>query len=213
MNIAEKYYWITQHPKYVPFADTAIIEITPHMVCPETNRIEDLQILNTKLRFWVELMIPFFDEQHKQHCHAHDYELDCGGDSWEEAVENLYKLVLEKYGDYTEEDMDKHREEAMKGFDLEKWIKTVDSMAADHRKTDEIVMLPDYEIEHMKHEIEHLEVLEKVLQKKLQDTSLTMQEYSDVQLELTCVDHDLYVMRESVKHGYDVEKYGLRNED
>lgn len=212
MNIAEKYYWITQHPKYVPFADTAVIEITPHMVCPETNRIEDLQLLNTKLQFWVELMIPHFDEQHKQYCHAHDYELDCGGDTWEEAVENLYKLVLEKYGDYTEEDMDKHREEAMKGFDFDKWLNS--SVAdADKPNYGEIVLLPDYEIEYMKSEIEHLEALEKVLQNKLQDKSLTMQEYSDVQLELTCVDHDLYVMRESVKHGYDVEKYGLRNED
>lgn len=212
MNIAEKYYWITQHPKYVPFADSAIIEITPHMVCPETNRIEDLQLLNTKLQFWVELLIPHFDEQFKQHCHAHDYELDCGGDTWEEAVENLYKLVLEKYGDYTEEDMDKHREVAMKDLDVEAWLNSFVA-DADEPNNGEIVMLPDYEIEHMKSEIEHLETVEKVLLAKMQDKTLTLQDYSDIQLELTCVDHDLYVMRESVKHGYNVEKYGLRNED
>ncbi|AFC21583.1 hypothetical protein GAP32_133 [Cronobacter phage vB_CsaM_GAP32] len=213
MNIVEKYYWIIEHPKYVPFGDTAVIEITPHMVCPETNCVEKLELLNTKLQFWVELLIPFFDEQHKQHCHSHDWELDCGGDTWEEAVENLYKLVLEKYGDYTQEDLDKQREEAMKDFDMDKWVKTVDSMMADNKESSEVVMLPDYEIEHMKFEIGHLEVLQEVLQNKLREPTITMQEYDDVQLELICVDHDLYVMRESVKCGYDVEKYGLRNED
>lgn len=211
MNIAEKYYWITQHPKYVPFADTAIIEITPHMVCPETNHVEDLQLLNTKLRFWVELMIPFFDEQFQKHCHAHDYEVDCGGDTWEEAVENLYQLVLEKYGDYTEEDMDKHREEAMKDLDVGKWLSSFSDEAEPNN--DEIVMLPDYEIEHMKSEIPHYEELENVIKKRMSDKSITMKEYFEYELELTCVQHDLYVMQESVKCGYNVEKYGLRNED
>lgn len=214
MNIAEKYYWITQHPKYVPFADTAVIEITPHMVCPETNRIEDLQLLNTKLQFWVELMIPHFDEQHKQYCHAHDYELDCGGDTWEEAVENLYKLVLEKYGDYTEEDMDNHREEAMKGFDFSEWLNKQEQFMTDQEpNTDEVVMLPEYEIEHMKNELEHMETLLPVLVYKLQQPSLTPQEYEDVSLSVMCVERDIQYTKECIRLGYDVEKYGLRNED
>ena len=213
MNICEKYYWIMQHPKFVPFGDDAIIEITPHMVCPETNHVEKLEALNTKLQFWVELMIPYFDEQLNQHCHSHDWEMDCGGDTWEEAVQKLYELVLKKYGDYTEEDMDKHREEAMKGFDLEKLINTVDSASAEHRNTDDIVMLSDYEIEHMKSEITHYEVLENTIKKRMSDKSITMEEYFEYELELICVQHDLYVMRESVLHGYDIEKYRQRNED
>lgn len=213
MNITEKYYWITQHPKYVPFADTAVIEITPHMVCPETNCIENLGLLNTKLRFWVELMIPHFDEQNKQHCHAHDYELDCGGDTWEEAVENLYQLVLEKYGDYTDEDMAKHSEEALKEFDFDSWLNKQEEFMADSEpNTDEIVMLPDYEIEHMKHELVHMEKVLEVLYTKLVH-SLTPQEYDDIQLEITCIDHDILVYKECIRLGYDVEKYGYRDED
>ena len=212
MNIVEKYYWITQHPKYVPFGDSAIIEITPHMVCPETNRIENLPLLNTKLQFWVELMIPFFDEHHNQHCNAHDVDVDCGGDTWEEAVENLYQLVLEKYGDYTEDDISKHQDEAMKGFDVDEWLNSC-NILADEPNTDEIVMLPDYEIEHMKSEILLYEELEKTIHSRMADRSITMQEYFEYEVELIAVQHDLYVLRKNVKHGYDVEKYGLGNED
>lgn len=33
---------------------------------------------------------------------SNDYDLECGGDTWEEAVLKLAELVLHKYGDYDE---------------------------------------------------------------------------------------------------------------
>jgi hypothetical protein len=213
MNIAEKYYWIVEHPKYVPFASAAIIEITPHMVCPETNRVEKLQFMNTKLQFWAELMIPHFDKQFNQHCHAHDWELDCGGDTWEEAVENLYQLVIQKYGDYTEEDKNNHRKEAMKGFNFDEWMASHEFVEASILDDGEIKMLPDYEIEKLQADLEEMEQLLPVLKKKIQDPSLTMEQHSEVELEIICVDADIYNAKESIRLGYDVQKYGIRDED
>ena len=210
MNIAEKYYWITEHPAYVPFGDVAVIEITPHMVCPETNCIEKLDFLNTKLRFWVEFMTPFYDEELKAHHHIHDWELDCGGDTWEEAVEALYQKVLEKYGDYTEEDADNHRKEAMKDFDMDSFFKNAKVISESEPNTDEIIPLLDYEIESFEEDIKRLERLLPVLNIALQKEGLTMQEYSDIELEIICIDHDLEVAKKSLELGYNVEKYGIR---
>ncbi|QOI72152.1 hypothetical protein pEaSNUABM50_00128 [Erwinia phage pEa_SNUABM_50] len=210
MNICEKYWWISHHPKIVDFADSAIIEVTPHMVCPETNQIENLSILNTKLQFWVEFMTPHFDEQFKIHGHAHDWELDCGGDTWEEAIEALYQGVLAKYGNYTQEDLDKQREEAMKDFDADKFFAnaTVLKTEPEERKP-----LEDYEIDAFKRDIEHIKKLLPVLSNKLKDANLTMQEYADVELEIICADRDLYVATKSLECGYDVEVYGITDEN
>ncbi|SOK58401.1 hypothetical protein [Yersinia phage fHe-Yen9-04] len=209
MNICEKYYWITEHPKIVEFADSAMIEVTPHMVCPETNQIETLEILNTKLQFWVEFMIPHFDEQFKVYGHAHDWELDCGGDTWEEAIDNLYQKVLEKYGNYTQEDLDKQRDEAMKDFDFDKWFDEATVM----NQTEHRVMLEQYEIDEFNRDIEHIELLLPVLSNLLKDPNLTMQQYSDVELAIICAGHDLYVAKKSVEFGYNVEVYGITDEN
>lgn len=223
MNIADKYYWITNHPKYVPFGHDAVIEITPHMVCPETNRIEDLALLNTKLSFWVELMIPYEDAENNYHGLAHDWELDCGGDTWEEAVEELYKLVLEKYGDYGDAELEEHRKawlEEMKikqpGYSTiyDKLMEDLDNFKAPGPDLSKpIVKLEDYEIEGFKEDIAHLEVLLPVLQAKLANPELTMKEYSDIELQITCIDHDLEIAKLNLRYGYDVEEYGIRDEN
>lgn len=210
MNICEKYYWIMQHPKFVPFGEDAIIEITPHMVCPETNHVEKLEALNTKLQFWVELMIPYFDEQLNQHCHSHDWEMDCGGDTWEEAVQKLYELVLQKYGDYTEEDMDKHREDALAGFHLKSAIRLDMIDPECYQTIDDIprVMYEDYELDYIQSEISHYEELIKALNSRMSG-AISMEQYFDYELELLSVQHDLEVLQMNYKHGFDVEKYGL----
>lgn len=223
MNIADKYYWITNHPKYVPFGQDAVIEITPHMVCPETNRIEDLALLNTKLRFWVELMIPYEDTENNYHGLAHEWELDCGGDTWEEAVEALYQLVLEKYGNYGGAELDEHHKAWLEEMKIkqpcystiyDKLMEELDNFKAplpDLSKP--IVKLEDYEIEGFKEDIAHLEVLLPVLQAKLANPELTMKEYSDIELQITCIDHDLEIAKLNLRYGYDVEEYGIRDEN
>lgn len=210
MNISEKYWWISQHPKVVDFADSAIIEITPHMVCPETNRVENLSMLNTKLQFWVEFMIPHFDEQFKTQCHSHDWELDCGGDTWEEAVEALYQKVLNKYGDYTKEDLDKQREDAMKDFDVDKFFANASVIEADKSKR---LPLKDYEIDAFKHEIEHTQKLLLVLNNKLKDPNLTKQQYADIELEITSSERELSVINKSLECCYDISVYGTPDEN
>lgn len=105
MNTCEKYWWVLEHPAFInKDGQTVIVEIEPHMVCPMTNRIESYEPLNTKLQLWIEVMIPYKEENETIYTQAHDWELDCGGFTYEEAIDNLYKSVKEKYGDYTEEE-------------------------------------------------------------------------------------------------------------
>lgn len=107
MNTCDKFYWIKDHPAFINKALLPVeLEIDPHMVCPLTNRIEDFQPLNTKHVLWVEVMIPHFDEDEQKWVHAHDWNLDTGGDTWEDMIEKLYDLVVEHYGEYTDEDVD-----------------------------------------------------------------------------------------------------------
>lgn len=103
MNFVDKYWWIYNHPKLRgPEYGSVWIEIEPHMVCPETNRIEDDDSLNTKVQYWVECGGTCIDEFLGGVSQYHDCDLDCGGDTYEEAVERLYELVLTHYDDYEE---------------------------------------------------------------------------------------------------------------
>lgn len=122
MNACEAYWWVYYHPKLV--FDSVYhpwIEITPHMVNPETDEVDEDETKNTKISFWVESGPWFYDEQFNQVMSSHDYELDCGGDTWEDAVFALVEKVKEHYGDYdpsqVENDYDKELVEL-----TEKWF-------------------------------------------------------------------------------------------
>lgn len=99
MTHVEKYYWIIDHPKIgsVSWAQ-GVIELTPHLVNPENDTIEEDASLNTKYQWWVEFSK--IDEEGDEHP-THFYELDCGGDTAEDAIHKLYELVLQKYGGYS----------------------------------------------------------------------------------------------------------------
>lgn len=115
MNSCNKYWWIYEHPAFLNRGGQVVeIEITPHMICKETDKIENFKPLNQTLQLWVEMMIPYYDVDECQWRHKHDMELDCGGFTWEEAIDNLYLLVLEHYGDYTDEDIAKKHDEIYK---------------------------------------------------------------------------------------------------
>lgn len=62
-------------------------------VNPKTNAIDDDASKNTKVRFWLE------HGGYDKECGSttHDYDLDCGGDTFEEAIINLAKLVKKHY--------------------------------------------------------------------------------------------------------------------
>lgn len=104
MNPVDKYYWIINHPRLTIGGGQAAIELTPHMVNPENETIETdtgRQHLNTSNRWWVEVTIQDENECGSQGWEwVHDWELDCGAETAEEAINTLYHLVLERYGDY-----------------------------------------------------------------------------------------------------------------
>lgn len=105
-NACEAYWWIYNHPKltfdevYHPWVD-----ITHHMVNPDLIEdgcavIDTDPTKNTKMEFWVECGSYTRWDEDNLPIPTYDYELDCGGWTWEEAVLNLAQKVLEKYGDY-----------------------------------------------------------------------------------------------------------------
>lgn len=105
-NAYEQYWWIMEHPQFNKGGVSSVrIEITPHMVCPETKRVEPYMNLNTQMEFWVELCCDLYSEQDKSFVSHHLWELDCGGLTWNDAVDALFNEVLEKYGEYPQEDL------------------------------------------------------------------------------------------------------------
>lgn len=97
MNHVDKYYWIIDHPNIGLPTAQGVIELYPQTVNPENNTIEQDITLNTKYQWWVEFskLNCVYDEHL-----THFWDLDCGGDTAEEAIHKLYELVLAQYGDY-----------------------------------------------------------------------------------------------------------------
>lgn len=104
MNNVDKYYWIINHPKlHKGVIGQASIELSPQMVNPVTNEVDSNKALNTKQEWWVEVSEgnEYYDPEDKYSCRtAHDWDLDTGGDTAEEAIANLYELVLSRHGEY-----------------------------------------------------------------------------------------------------------------
>lgn len=96
---------ITNHSKFSRLGDVQLM-IDPVMVNPKNNTIEGDDVVNTKLRFWVEVIIPgcyTVNEMKEYHIsnpyHSiHDWELDSGGDTYHEAVKIVYDKFIKKYG-------------------------------------------------------------------------------------------------------------------
>lgn len=94
MNFYDAYHYLEDHKIFQGrFLEGLYVEVVK--VDPETNCIEDDSARNTKTQIWFEAG-PYLSEHD---CWSHDYDLDCGGDTFEEAIINLSKLVHEKYGD------------------------------------------------------------------------------------------------------------------
>ena len=82
---------------YNEFMDSLCIEIVK--VNPKTKSINKNKNLNTETRVWLEsgckVPIPEFDNELHW---SHDTDLDCGGQTFEEAVIKLAGLVFKNYG-------------------------------------------------------------------------------------------------------------------
>ncbi len=66
------------------------------------NHIEDgscvsevNEALNTKTEVWLEYGEVFYDEEDKELCFGHDPSLDCGGDTYEDAIIKMANNIFE----------------------------------------------------------------------------------------------------------------------
>jgi len=205
MNSCEKYWWITEHPAFRNKDHVGItIDIEPHMICKETNRIENFRALNTTLQLWIEVMVPYdCDGSFEQ---SHNTDLDCGGFTWEEAIDNLYDLVLEHYGSYTQEELE------------EKWNSIFKikprNIIAPSRKLKAHWSLGNYKWSNYVLSDDQLEIFREEQQETLQTISAltnyrktcSIDEYDAVDDELEKERYTLYVQTESIKHKFNLRK-------
>lgn len=103
-NVYEAYWWVYDHPELDGMNHSPEIWITPHLVNPELltdghPTVDDNPANNTAVELWVECGTYEFSEDMGWHV-CLDYDLECGGWTWEEAVYALAEKVLAKYGDW-----------------------------------------------------------------------------------------------------------------
>lgn len=72
------------------------LEIAVVKVNPVTNEVDDNIEKNTKVQVWLECFPNSAEGK------IHDVDLDCGGNTFEDAIINLAELVEEKYGGLSE---------------------------------------------------------------------------------------------------------------
>lgn len=79
-----------------------LIEIDPHKVHPETGRVDEDKSLNTMTEWWFETgpmdILPRETPHGKEQAKWHDYRLDGGAATFEEAVIEMARRVHEHYG-------------------------------------------------------------------------------------------------------------------
>lgn len=87
------------------------VEISVAKVNPASGSIDDDPALNTKTEVWAEIgMLRWPSENFREYdVHIHDYNLDCGGDTYEQAITNMARLVHDKYGN-DRQVCDEHRD-------------------------------------------------------------------------------------------------------
>lgn len=109
-NAYDAFWFLSRHPKAVdkPFNDeTSIldsafidnIEVIYVKVDPETNTVTDTD-KDTLVEVWLESGPYEWSEPLKEYLPTHDPRLDCGGDTFDDALIELANLVKEHYGDY-----------------------------------------------------------------------------------------------------------------
>ena len=105
---------LTFNPQHDPDLDAmcygfhSVIDIDFQKVNPETEMIDDDSSKNTKVECWLEcggmylkreLQPEIYDSDSTAVGHYNDPDLDCGGDTFEEAIINMANLVAHHYQD------------------------------------------------------------------------------------------------------------------
>ncbi|HCQ0858543.1 TPA: hypothetical protein OGU99_000469 [Escherichia coli] len=202
MTTSQKYWWILGHPEFInkDYVD-ARIDVEPHDVCPITNRIEDYPALNTKTQYWIEMLTPFFDEDEGKFVRGHEYELDCGGDTYEEAIDNLYTKILEKYGDYTQEEAEAKYDAVHQRVVTKSAFPSSMFQPAELRNTWENSKLSEIELDYIPGDIENIKGTIKALKEFLK--TCTIEEQEEANKHLQSEECKLWVLEESLRKGID----------
>lgn len=98
MNITEKRSahikkWIINFSSFNDEFEYDRLWIHVAKVNPVTNETDDDETKNKKVEIWLEC---FLDNEDGR---FHDIDLDCGGDTFEDAIIKMASLVKKKYGD------------------------------------------------------------------------------------------------------------------
>lgn len=111
MDFYESWWWLHSHPinRDGKGYNNGMydLDIYVALVNPADNTISEHKHLNTKPRIWLEFGSYYslkdeFGELPDIWQRNHDPRLDCGGDTFEDAIKQLAILVRKYYGDYHE---------------------------------------------------------------------------------------------------------------
>jgi hypothetical protein len=91
--IFQKKYDTFSVPQFQQCLDIAVTKVNPANCTMEVDETK-----NTKVEVWLEA------GPYAEGFREHDIDLDCGGDTFEEAIIALAVKVLDKYGDYETEE-------------------------------------------------------------------------------------------------------------
>jgi len=96
MNFYDAWWFLFNHKMFKDRCGESCFEFCTDMmvvkVNPSSRVVEDRQSLNTHTQVWLETGELIGREL------SHDIDLDCGGDTYEEAIIELARLVKENYG-------------------------------------------------------------------------------------------------------------------
>ena len=95
MDFYTAWWFLVEHRIFNNEFDFERIWIHVTKVNPATNAVDDDRQKNTKVAVWLEC----FPDNENVYGRFHDVDLDCGGDTFEDAIITLAGLVKEKYGD------------------------------------------------------------------------------------------------------------------
>ena len=95
----ENYNWLERHPIFNGYFNQSL-DVEVVKVCPDTKSIEDDKSKNTKVQVWLECGPVVMKPSGRVDYYEHDLDLDCGGDTYEKAINRLAELVRHKYGNY-----------------------------------------------------------------------------------------------------------------
>lgn len=103
LDIVDVMEFLDEHIMFDGFLNEAL-NIHYTRINPKTREVDMNYDLNTEVEVWLECG-PYLglNDRHIREC-AHDYELDCGAPTFEDAICELALLVYNKYGLGTDEE-------------------------------------------------------------------------------------------------------------